>query len=108
MRGAVQYEDGSDRICPLCGCPVRIVNQRRQHGPWDNRQALKVGCTNKKCEGYLRDIDERPPFKQALSCQIDKKTRYRRIKKRRSEVWQCPKHPKECKSYKVVPGDAEL
>ena len=104
IRTASVNQDGSARLCPLCGWAVRIVNQNRQYREWDN-QALKVGCTNPDCKGYLRDIDERPPFTKKPVCEIDKSTKYQRTKKGRGEIWKCRKHPKQCKTYKVVPGD---
>ena len=104
IRQAATNEDGTPRVCPYCGSPIQIVNQRRQHFRWDF-QAMKVGCTNPKCEGYLRDIDERPPFKEVPVCQVDGHTKYRRVRRGRGEIWQCPKHPKECPTEKVIPGD---
>jgi hypothetical protein len=104
IRQAATNEDGTPRVCPYCGFPIQIVNQRRQHFRWDF-QSMKVGCTNPKCEGYLRDIDERPPFKKVPICQVDGRTKYRRVRRGRGEIWQCPKHPKECPIEKVVPGD---
>lgn len=104
IRQAAHHEDGSPRVCPICGEPVHVVNQRRQHGLWD-LQAMKIGCSNSKCEGYLRNIDERPPFRNIPRCQLDGRTKYRRVRRGRGEVWQCPKHPKQCSTEKVVPGD---
>jgi hypothetical protein len=106
IRQAAIHEDGSPRIHPNpdCGWPLQVVNQRQQHGTWDF-QAMKVGCTNPKCEGYLRNIDERPSFKNAPVCKADGRTKYRRVRRGRGEVWQCPKHPRECPTEKVVPGD---
>lgn len=104
IRQAATNEDGTPRVCPYCGFPIQIVNQRRQHFRWD-LQAMKVGCTNPKCEGYLRDIDERPPFKKVPVCQVDGRTKYRRVRRGRGEIWQCPKHAKECPTEKVIPGD---
>jgi len=104
IRRSATNEDGTPRVCPYCGAPIQIVNQRRQHFRWDF-QAMKVGCTNPKCEGYLRDIDERPPFKKVPICQVDGRTKYRRVRRGKGEIWQCPKHPKECPIEKVVPGD---
>ncbi|MEI6633898.1 MAG: AAA domain-containing protein [Chlamydiota bacterium] len=106
IRQAAIHEDGTPRICPLqdCGWPVQVVNQRQQHGTWDF-QAMKVGCTNPDCEGYLRNIDERPPFKSAPVCKVDGRTKYRHVRRGRGEVWQCPKHPRDCPGEKVVPGD---
>jgi len=106
IRQAAIHEDGSPRVCPhaACGWPLQVVNQRRQHGTWDF-QAMKVGCTNPKCEGYLRNIDERPSFKNAPVCKADGRTKYRRVRRGRGEIWQCPKHPRECPTEKVVPGD---
>ena len=40
-------------------------------------------------------------------CQKDGKTKYRRVRRGRGEIWQCPKHPKECPSIKIVPGDPD-
>ena len=108
IRQAAVHEDGTPRLCPNCGhrYPTQVVNQRRQHSMWDH-QAMKVGCTNPNCEGYLRDIDERPPFLKPPLCQVDGRTSYRIVKRGRGPVWQCPKHPKDCKTEKVVPGDPE-
>lgn len=104
IRRAATSEDATPRVCPYCGFPVQIVNQRKQHFTWDF-QAMKVGCTNSQCEGYLRNIDERPPFKKVPICQVDNRTKYRRLRRGRGEIWQCPKHPKQCSTEKVVPGD---
>jgi len=92
IRQAAIHEDGSPRVCPHAGCgwPLQVVNQRRQHGAWDF-QAIKVGCTNPDCEGYLRNIDERPSFKSPPVCRVDGRTKYRRVRRGRGEVWQCPK-----------------
>ena len=104
IRQSATNEDGTPRLCPYCGWPLQIVNQRRQHSPWDF-QAMKIGCTNPDCQGYLRDIDERPPFKEVPVCKMDGRTKYRRVRRGRGEIWQCPKHPKECERFKVVQGD---
>lgn len=104
IRTASVNQDGSARLCPLCGSAVRLVNQNRQYKEWDN-QALKIGCVNPDCKGYLRDIDERPPFIKIPVCEIDNRTKYQKTKKGRGWIWKCRKHPKECKTYKVVPGD---
>jgi len=106
IRRAAIYEDGTPRVCPYCGYTTQVVNQRQQHGQWDF-QAMKVGCTNEECRGYLRNIDERPPFRGTPRCQIDGRTKYRRIRRGKGEIWQCPKHPKGCATEKVVPGDPE-
>jgi hypothetical protein len=106
IREKVVTENGSPRICPYCGHPVQIVNQATNLQNWE-RQALKVGCTNKRCEGYLRPIDERQPFTQLPRCQIDRKTKYHLINKGRGQQWVCPKHPSKCDKYKFVPGDVE-
>jgi hypothetical protein len=108
IRAAAVHEDGTPRICPNCGGPTRVVNQRQQHRAWDF-QPIKVGCANYKesdCK-YLRDVDEHPPFREAPRCQIDGRTKYRRVRRGRGELWQCPKHPRECPTEKVVPGDPE-
>lgn len=104
IRQAAVHEDGTARSCPECGHAIQVVNQRKQHGTWDH-QAMKVGCTNPKCEGYLRDIDERAPFREPPVCQVDGRTRYRVVQRGRGRIWQCPKHPRDCKTEKVVPGD---
>lgn len=104
IRQAAIHEDGKPRLHSGCGWPIQVVNQRRQHGVWDF-QAMKVGCTNPDCEGYLRNIDERPPFKAAPVCKVDHRTKYRRVHRGKGEVWQCPKHPRDCPTEKVVPGD---
>ena len=104
IRSAAVHEDGRPRVCPTCGGPTQVVNQRQQHGRWDF-QAMKVGCANSECRNYLRNIDERPPFMDVPLCQVDGRTRYRRVRRGRGEIWQCPKHPRECEAEKVVPGD---
>lgn len=104
IRSAAIHNDGSPRVCPICGGQTQVVNQRRQHGQWDF-QAMKVGCANPECRQYLRNIDERPPFNEVPRCQVDGVTKYRRVTRRRSEVWECPKHPNQCARNKVVPGD---
>ncbi|MCX5827119.1 MAG: AAA domain-containing protein [Deltaproteobacteria bacterium] len=106
IREAAVHEDGTARTCPECGHAIQVVNQRRQNGIWDH-QSMKVGCTNPKCEGYLRNIDERPPFREPPVCQVDQRTRYRVVRRGRGSIWQCPKHPRDCKTEKVVPGDCE-
>jgi hypothetical protein len=40
-------------------------------------------------------------------CQVDGRTSYRKVQRGRGKVWQCPKHPRDCKTEKVVPGDPE-
>lgn len=103
IRTASTYEDGTPRACPLCGWPTQVVNLRKQTR-WDF-QAMKIGCTNPKCEGYLRDINERAPFKEIPKCPQDGRTKYRRVRRGRGEIWECPKHPRDCPREKVVPGD---
>lgn len=108
IRTAAVHEDGTPRVCPNCGGPTQVVNQRRQHGPWDH-QAMKVGCVdykNKDC-GYLRDVNERPPLRDVPLCKVDGRTKYRRARRRNAEIWQCPKHPRECPTEKVIPGDPD-
>lgn len=109
IRQAAVQKDGTPRVCPYCGWLIHIVNQRRQHKQWDF-QAMKVGCTNINCPGggYLRDVNERPAFTEVPRCQIDGHTKYRCVRRGRGRVWTCPKHPKECPSYKWIPGDPEL
>lgn len=104
IRRAAVHEDGSPRLCPICGWPTHVVNQRIQHGRWDF-QPVKVGCANESCRQYLRDVDERAPLKEVPRCQVDGRTKYRRVRRGRGEVWKCPKHPKQCPLEKVVPGD---
>jgi hypothetical protein len=98
--------DGSPRACPRCGCSIQIVNQRANLREWE-RQPLKVGCTNHKCEGYLRPLDERQPLITEPRCAIDGKTKYRLTTRGKGKVWKCPKHPSKCPQIKFVPGDAE-
>lgn len=73
---------------------------------WD-RQPMKLGCADYQKTGckYLVDIDQRPPFERAPLCSVDHRTKYRRVKRGRGESWECPKHPKSCERFKVVPGD---
>jgi hypothetical protein len=106
IRIAAIHEDGKPRTCPECGGPTHIVNQRVQ-GRFGFRQALKVGCARYQETGcrYLRDLDERPPFRDVPRCQKDGRTKYRRVRRGRGEVWQCPKHPRDCPTQRVVQGD---
>lgn len=93
------------RTCPR-GHSVQVVNQAQTLRPWD-KQPMKLGCTeyqNTNCK-YLVDIDQRPPFLEAPRCTVDQRTKYRRVRRGRGEVWECPKHPKECQRFKVVLGD---
>lgn len=106
IRQSATNENRTPRLCPYCGWLLQIVNQRQQHFPWDF-QAMKIGCTNPDCQGYLRNIDERPPFRQAPVCPIDGRTKYRRVRRGRGEIWQCPKHPKTCPTEKVIIGDID-
>jgi len=85
IRKAAVHDDGSIRVCPYCNMPTQIVNQRRQHGIWDF-QALKVGCSNPECKDYLRNINERPPYKYIPICLTDKRTKLRRIRRGKGEV----------------------
>lgn len=64
------------------------------------RRVRSVQCCN-----YLRNVDERPPFREAPRCQVDGRTKYRRVRRGRRQLWECPKHPRECTTEKVVPGD---
>ena len=103
IREAAVFEDGTARLCPFCHKATQVVNQRRQHGPWDF-QAMKVGCSNPECQQYLRSIDERPPFRVTPTCAQDGQTKLRRVRRGRGEAWECPKHPR-AEREKVVPGD---
>jgi hypothetical protein len=74
---------------------------------WD-KQPMKIGCArliDPECAGFLANIDQRAPFLKPPICSVDQRTKYRRVKRGRGEVWQCPKHPKECERFKVVNGD---
>lgn len=106
IRSATVQDNSKPRTCPDCGGPTHVVNQRIQ-AYFDLRQPMKVGCVRYKETGckYLRDLDERPPFTTPPQCQRDGRTKYRRVRRGRGEVWQCPKHPKECSTWRVVPGD---
>jgi len=104
IRSAGIHEDGTPRRCPECDGPTQVVNQRRQHWNWDT-QAMKVGCANPNCQKYLRNVDERSPFREAPVCSVDGRTKLRRVRRGRGEVWECPKHPKTCPREKAVPGD---
>jgi AAA domain/PLD-like domain len=106
IRAAAVLDDGSPRTCPKCGGPTRVVNQRRQRAQWE-RQAMKIGCANPSCQKYLRDLDERPPYRDVPRCRKDGRTKMRRVSHGRWETWQCPKHPKDCGREKVVPGDPD-
>lgn len=94
------------RACPQCQGPTQVVNQARSMSQWD-KQPMKIGCADYQNTGckYLVDIDQRAPFAEPPRCTVDHRTKYRRVKRGRGEVWQCPKHPKQCERFKVVPGD---
>ncbi|MDD4051433.1 MAG: AAA domain-containing protein [candidate division Zixibacteria bacterium] len=104
IRAAVG-QGAQPRTCPQ-GHPIHIVNQAQTMRPWD-KQPIKVGCADYKDTGckYLVDIDQRPPFIEPPLCNVDGRTKYRRVKRRRGEVWECPKHPRDCERFKVVLGD---
>ena len=105
---AATNQHGKPRTCPYCQGPVHIVNQLRL-SRWD-KQPIKIACTreqNPGCPGYIADIDQRAPFITPPRCNIDNRTKYRRVRRGRGETWVCPKHPKECERFKVVPGDVE-
>jgi predicted nuclease with TOPRIM domain len=106
IRSAILRDDRKSRTCPECGGPTHVVNQRKQ-AFFDIRQPMKIGCVRYQETGcnYLRDIDERPPYITPPRCQKDGRTKYRRVRRGRGEFWQCPKHPKECLTERVVPGD---
>jgi hypothetical protein len=104
IRNAAQLGN-QPRTCPR-GHPVQVVNQSQTMRPWD-KQPMKLGCAeyqNTDCK-YLVDIDQRPQFLESPRCSIDQRTKYRRVRRGRGEVWECPKHPKECQRFKVVLGD---
>ena len=94
------------RVCPQCQGATQIVNQSRTMSPWDH-QPIKMGCAGYRDTGckYLVNIDERAPLVETPRCAVDRRTKYRRVKRGRGESWQCPKHPKDCPRFKVVPGD---
>jgi hypothetical protein len=96
--------DGAPRICPVCGWPVQLVNQIRQHGFWDD-QPLKVGCLNDNCRQYLRNLEERLPLREVPRCRTDGRVRYERVRRGGGHVWQCPLHPDDCPREKFIPGD---
>ena len=105
VRSASQ-QGGQPRICPHCQGPTQVVNQARPMSIWD-KQPIKLGCANYQRTGcgYLVDINQRPPFLEPPRCSVDQRTKYRRVKRGRGEAWECPKHPKQCERFKVVPGD---
>lgn len=105
IRSASQQGD-RPRTCPMCHGPTQVVNQARPMAPWD-KQPMKLACVEYQDTGcrYAVGIDERPPFLEPPRCEKDGRTKYRRVKRRRGEVWECPKHPKECERFKVVLGD---
>lgn len=94
------------RTCPQCSGPTQVVNQSRSMSQWD-KQPMKIGCAEYQTTGckFLVDIDQRPPFAEPPRCSVDKRTKYRRVKRGRGESWECPKHPKQCERFKVVLGD---
>lgn len=104
IRAAAQ-QGSQPRTCPN-GHPVQVVNQAQSMRTWD-KQPMKLGCAeyqNTDCK-YLVDIDQRAPFLAVPLCNLDHRTKYRRVKRGRGEVWECPKHPKECERFKSVMGD---
>jgi len=107
IRNACINTDGTPRVCPYCGEEIHIVNQRKQRrfGTYQEKQSLKVACANKSCNKYIRDVDEKLPFTDIPRCIKDNTTKMRKVKKGRGFIWQCPKHLKNCPTYKVVPGD---
>lgn len=94
------------RVCPQCQGATQVVNQARPMSQWD-KQPMKIGCADYQSTGckYLVDIDQRAPFSEVPRCQVDGRTKYRRVKRGRGERWECPKHPRKCEAFKVVVGD---
>lgn len=107
IRQAAVSPDGSPRVCPICHQTVHVVNMKKQHWQDKSQQPMKIACSNPQCQKYIRNIDERAPFQTVPVCCIDGRTKYRRVQMQRYARWECPKHPKECEKYKVVPGDPE-
>ena len=105
IRSAANGRDGMPRCCPFCGYPVQLVNQARPLK--GDKQALKVGCSNPVCKKYLRRVDERLPFAEPPRCQVDGHTLYVRVPRGRGAYWQCPNHPRSCRSEKAIEGDPE-
>lgn len=104
IRESALTPDGIPRTCPNCGSPVQVVSQLRQAGMWD-KQPMKIGCSMyPKCK-YLVDVGDRAPFAAVPRCERDGRTKYRKVRAGKGFRWKCPKHPKECTPYKVVPGD---
>jgi hypothetical protein len=103
---AAARQGNHPRVCPQCEGPIQVVNQARPMSQWD-KQPMKLGCANYQDTGckYLVNIDQRAPFSEPPRCGIDQRTKYRRARRGRGEVWECPKHPRECERFKVVQGD---
>lgn len=94
------------RVCPKCHGPTRVVNVRELR-KWD-KQPMKIGCADYQRKGckYLVNIDERAPFTEPPRCGSDGRTKYRLVNRKKSEWWECPKHPKQCQRFKAIAGDA--
>lgn len=103
IRSRTTDPEGMPRSCPECGWPLAVAFQATRQGASDP-QPLKIKCLNKKCK-YARPLDERLPYQSPPLCPVDGRTSYKRVRRGRGEIWQCPLHPKSCPVEKVVPGD---
>ena len=92
--------------CPKCDGPLMVVNQRKQARNYDT-QPLKLGCinreTSKTCSGYLRDVDQRAPFREAPVCERGEIMYPHYSKTGKPWNWECT-HP-GCGYYRWKSGD---
>ena len=99
-----------ERSCPRCTGPLVLVNQAQQNVTFGERQPFKVGCyrhtVNKMaCEGYLRRIDARPPFRKVPRCERGELMTIHYASSGRPWDWRCTH--RGCKPIRWMKGDVE-
>jgi hypothetical protein len=100
---------GSWRNCSLCGWPLTLINSEKTRHFGDT-ESLKLGCLNLGCLNHKkpRRLDERWPFSRVPLCPLEPGLSYEVTKVGRINYWSCPKHPDQCPSYRVIPGDCPV
>lgn len=95
--------------CPKCGGELILLNQRERAGAYDT-QPLKLGCRSyakdkKSCQGYLRGVHDRAPFRVPPECEKGKRMTLKYGKTGKPWAWQCGH--KTCRNIRWKRGDIE-
>jgi hypothetical protein len=104
----VAYSDeGVGDVCPKCGGPLVVINQAQQKRLGDV-SPVKLGCFRHSedktlCEGYLRPVDGRSPFKRPPHCEQGSKMQIHYTQRDNPWDWRCPH--KSCRRIRWVRGD---